>query len=131
MDILAPLLLEAAMLTPAPHTLCRSQSGSASRPTLEETADGWVLTALMPGMDSSQVSVETLQGDDGSHLWLHAEPRFKTELRCAPRASARARARYSTLRSARSAPRCASAQRGRAVPGALPETSAAWAPSGR
>ena len=82
MDFLAPLLLD-AMLMPAPHTLCRSAS-SDSRPTLEEHADGWVITALMPGMDASQVSVETLQQDDGSQLWLHAEPRFRTELRCVP-----------------------------------------------
>ena len=85
MDILAPLLLD-AMLMPEPHMLCRSSTGAAaSRPTLEETADGWIITALMPGMDASQVSVETLQEEDGaSHLWLHAEPRFKTELRCVP-----------------------------------------------
>ena len=114
MDILAPLLLErelamSAMLMPAPHMLCRSHSGSAaSRPTLEETADGWTITALMPGMDASQVSVETLQEEDGaSHIWLHAEPRFKTELRCVPAQHAAARC---ARRARHRAPRCARSQ---------------------
>jgi HSP20 family molecular chaperone IbpA len=116
MDFLAPLLLD-AMLTPAPHTLCRSAS-SDSRPTLEEHADGWVITALMPGMDASQVSVETLNQDDGSQLWLHAEPRFKTELRCVPvpqRCTQRARAagRARAGRSARGSALCARVQRRR------------------
>lgn len=80
MDLLAPLLLD-AMLAPAPHTRCCSAS-AASRPTLQETADGWLITALVPGMDASQVSVETLKEEDGSnHVWLHALPRLKTELR--------------------------------------------------
>lgn len=87
MDLLAPLLLD-AMLAPAPHTRCCSAS-AASRPTLQEAADGWLITALVPGMDASQVSVETLKEEDGSnHVWLHALPRLKTELRLPSNADA-------------------------------------------
>ena len=79
---LYPLLLDAML---APHTLVRSQSKLAT-PVLEETSAGWLVTAALPGLSAKEVSVETSVDADGdAHLWLHAQQRLKTELRCVPR----------------------------------------------
>ena len=73
---LVPLLLDAML---APHTLVRA--ANETLPLVSESADGWYIKAALPGLTASDVSVDVTAADDDKHLWLHALPRFKTELR--------------------------------------------------
>lgn len=78
---LMPLLLADALL--APHTLVRSKD--ASMPTVHETAEGWTLSAALPGLSAKDATLEiSVEADGVPHLWLHALPRVRTELRCVP-----------------------------------------------
>ena len=84
---LMPLLLDSMLC--APHSLVKT--ANEALPSVQETADGWLIRTSLPGLTAKDVSVEVSKAtqpvdvDTGdAHLWLHALPRFKTELRCVP-----------------------------------------------
>lgn len=85
---LMPLML-ADMLC-APHSLVKT--ANEALPSVQETADGWLIRTSLPGLTAKDVTVEVSKNTsvdacdtgDSHHLWLHALPRFKTELRCVP-----------------------------------------------
>ena len=107
---LMPLLLDTMLL--APHTLVRA---SDTLPHVSETAGGWLITAALPGLAASDVSVEVTSEEDDKHLWLHA-PRFKTELRRAHRPHARRRLRFPRSRAPAAAKTRAASPRDRRLP---------------
>ena len=85
---LMPLLLDSMLC--APHSLVKT--ANEALPSVQETADGWLIRTSLPGLTAKDVSVEVskatepadVDSGDAHHLWLHALPRFKTELRCVP-----------------------------------------------
>ena len=82
-----PLLFAADHLLCSPHTTTLVKTSHEALPTVQETNDGWLIKASLPGLGAGDVSVEITKAKDGNdttenHLLLHALPRFKTELRC-------------------------------------------------
>jgi hypothetical protein len=85
---LMPLLFDSVLC--APHSLVKT--ANEALPSVQETADGWLIRTSLPGLTAKDVSVEVskatectdVDSGDAHHLWLHALPRFKTELRCVP-----------------------------------------------
>ena len=85
---LMPLLFDSVLC--APHSLVKT--ANEALPSVQETADGWLIRTSLPGLTAKDVSVEVSKAtesadadvDSAHHLWLHALPRFKTELRCVP-----------------------------------------------
>ncbi len=80
MDLM-PLLVDALL---APHTTVRTRDACASPAYVEESPAGWLVTAALPGVSSSEVVVETSRDAQGdAHLWLRApKSAFDVELRC-------------------------------------------------
>jgi hypothetical protein len=76
---LMPLLFAADHLLCSPHTTTLVKTSHEALPTVQETHDGWLIKASLPGLGAGDVSVEITKAKDGNdttenHLLLHARP---------------------------------------------------------